>query len=133
MHILLEKIVAACPGKDTFVRILEDEAADILSIVRYRQQDKPIFFSCDGANKAMHHVIKIISFWFNNCVITFLLDSDAAVGTNVSTAKAIDSSLCKIDKIDSLRNISKVIISRLCTNARGGGTREGLVIELHKL
>ena len=128
-----EKIVAACPGKDAFARILEDEAADILSIVRNRLQDKPIFFSCNGANKATHHVIKMISFWFNNRVITFLLDSDAAVGTNISTAEAIDSSLRKIDKIDSSRNISKVIISGLCTDARGDGTREGLALELHKL
>ena len=56
-----EKIVAFCSGKDTFARILEDEAADILSIVRNRLQDKPIFFSCDGANKAMYYMIKMIS------------------------------------------------------------------------
>ena len=102
-----EKIVAACPGKDTFARILEDEAADILSIVRNRLQDKPIFFSCDGANKAMHHIIQMISFWFDNRVIIFLLGSDVAVGTNISTAEAIDSSLHKIDKMDSSRNTLK--------------------------
>ena len=58
LYISPEKIVAACPGKDTFARILEDEAADILSIVRYRLKDKPIFCSCNGVNKAICHVIK---------------------------------------------------------------------------
>ena len=49
----------------------------------------------------------MISFWFDNRVIIFLLGSDVAVGTNISTAEAIDSSLHKIDKMDSSRNTLK--------------------------
>ena len=65
-HVSLEKIVAAFPRKDTFARMPQDEAADVLSIVRNRVRNKPIFFSCDGANKDTHHVIKMMSFWFGD-------------------------------------------------------------------
>ena len=59
----IEKVVAACSGKDAFQSTFHDEAVDILSLMRRRMTDTPLFFSCDGANKSAHHAIKMFSFW----------------------------------------------------------------------
>ena len=78
----------------------------------------------------VNHVVKMVSFWYIDQVITFLLDSDAAEGSNVLTADAIDTTL---KKLDSNNGLLKVLINDLCTDAGGGGTREGLAVELDKL
>ena len=78
----------------------------------------------------MHHVIKMTSFWHRDRALTFLLDSDAAIGTNISTAAAIDSSLHKVDVLEENGAVAKVPMDGLCTDAGGGGTREGLAREL---
>ena len=104
--------------------MLKDEGVNVLAIVRNRMRNKPIFLSCDGANKDMHYFIKMISFWFCDRVIAFLLDSDAAKGTNSSTADDVDHSLHKVDTIDADSDASKVNITGLCADAGGRGTRE---------
>ena len=59
--------------------------------------NKSLFFACDSANKNMHHVIKMVSFWCIDRVLTFLLDSDEVVWDNINTAGAADVSLKKVD------------------------------------
>ena len=78
----------------------------------------------------VNHVVKMVSFWYIDRVITFLLDSDTAEGSNVLTADAIDATL---KKLDSNNGSLKVLINGLCTDTRGGGTCEGLTAELDKL
>ena len=73
----------------------------------------------------------MISFSFINRVVTFLLDSDAAEGSNVLTADAVDSSFKKLDFNED--SVMKSFVNGLCTDAGSGGTREGLAIELEKL
>jgi len=132
LKIPIEKVVAACPSKDTFQAMVHEEGIDVLSLMRHRIADKPLFFSCDGANKNIHHVIKMISFWYLDRVLTFLLDSDAAIGDNANTADAANVSLKKLDRsIDG--SIVKVKMTGLCTDAGGGGTRDGLATEMNKL
>ena len=51
----------------------------------------------------MHHATKVASWWHVDRMIIFLLDSDAAVGTNIKTVEAIGTSLSKMDSsIDTL-------------------------------
>ena len=79
----------------------------------------------------MNHVAKLVSWWFVDRVMNFLLDADAAAGTNLSTARAIDIYLKKLDSSSS--NDPKETMSSLCADAGGGGTREGLGNEMHEL
>ena len=113
--------------------MLIDEGADALSLTRHQIKGKPAFFSCDGANKSIYHVVKMTSFWYVNRVMTFLLDSDAAIGDNISAADASNHSLQKNDYLDSNGNIAKVAANGICADAGGGGTREGLALEMSKL
>ena len=54
----------------------------------------------------------------------FLLDADEALGTNAEITEAIDASLTKMDI--SIDDTQKEIMSNLCADFGGGGTREGL-------
>jgi hypothetical protein len=121
-----EKVAASCPGKDTLCSMLDDEGINILAIIRTRMAGKKKFFSCDGANKGIHHVVKVISWWYVDRVMYFLLDADAAIGDNKQTALASDVSMKKIDPIEG----TKEKVHGLCTDAGGGGTSEGLAQEL---
>ena len=98
--------------------------------MRKRCENKKKILLCDSANKGMHHVIKMISFWYQDRVLTFLLDSDAAISTNTSTAAVIDPSLHKVDILEENSAVAKVTMDGLCTDAGEGGTREGLTCEL---
>ena len=60
----------------------------------------------------------------------FLLDSDTAAGTNIETAEAIDDSLTKNES--SINEFSKEIMSGLCVDTGGSGTRDGLSNETTK-
>ena len=51
----------------------------------------------------------------------FLIESDAAAGTNIETVEAINASLTKIDSY--VDEAPKEIISGLWKNAGGSGTR----------
>jgi len=93
-------------------------------------ENKKKFLSCNGAHKSLHHVIKMVSFWYLSRVITFL-DSDAEEGTNILTAEALNQSLVKVNNINEDGLISKVQMDELCTNAGSRGTREGLAEELN--
>ena len=62
--------------------------------------------------------------------MTFLLDSDAVISTNVSAAAAIDLSLRKVDILEENGIVLKVTIDRLGADAGEGGAREGLAREL---
>ena len=73
----------------------------------------------------------MISFWHVNRVVTFLLNSNAAEGSNMSTANAADSSLKKLDFNED--SIMKSFVNSLSTNVGGGGTLKGLAIELENL
>ena len=88
--------------------------------------------SCDGANKGMHHVVKIVAFWFTNRACAILLDSDAATGDNVNTALGIDCSLNELDELVE-DGAEKVVMSGLSADAGSGGTREGLALQMSKL
>ena len=78
----------------------------------------------------VNHVVKMVSFWYIDQVITFLLDSDAAEGSNVLTADAIDATL---KKLDSINGSLKVLINGLCSDTGDRGTCKGLTVELDKL
>ena len=54
-------------------------------------KNKKKFFSYDGANKGIRHVVKMVSFWWNHQVTTFLIDSDADVGDNNNSATSADN------------------------------------------
>jgi len=73
----------------------------------------------------------MVSFWYLGRVITFLFDSDAAEGTNISIAEALNRSLMKVNNINEDGLVSKVQMDKLCTDAGGRGTQEGLAIELN--
>ena len=79
--------------------MLDTEGVNALVLMRSRMKNKKKFFSCDGANKGIHHVVKMVSFWWNHQVTTFLIDSDAAVGDDSNSAMSADKSLEKIDSI----------------------------------
>ena len=87
------KIAASCPFKDSFATMLDEEAIKTLAIIRDRTKRCKKLFFCNGANKFMHHVVKIVSWCCRDRVINVLLDSDADGRTNVSTALVIDTSL----------------------------------------
>ena len=53
-----EKIAASCPGKDTLNEILDTEGVNTLVLMRSRMKNKKKFFSCDGANKGIRHIVK---------------------------------------------------------------------------
>ena len=72
------------------------------------------------------------SFWYRNCVVTFLLNSNVSIGSNIATADAADNSLKKLDSISD-RNAEKCVINSLYTDTRGGETREGLAAKMHTL
>ena len=80
--------------------------------------------------KRMHHVIKFFSWWNVDRIMIFLLDSDAAAGSNVETVKVIDTSLTKIHS--SMDDVPKEIMGGFCSGASGVGTREGLENEMMK-
>ena len=79
----------------------------MLALIIRRKKGKKKCASCYGANKGMHHIVKMISFWYEHRVITFLLDADALVDTNISTAESICSSLTKVDGTYSNGHIVK--------------------------
>ena len=56
-------------------------------------------------------MIKGVSLWHTECkeIFTFLLDSDAALGYNVTGAKAIDMSFMKLDPNTSSSFVKKTI------------------------
>ena len=64
----------------------------MLAIIRYYIRTKSLY-SCYRANKSIHHVVKLVLFWFLDRVITFLLDSNALEGSNIATANGVDNSL----------------------------------------
>ena len=72
-----------------------DEGIGMLSLTRHKIIDKPFLFSCDGTNKGMHHVIKMISFWCIDRVLEFLLDSNATIGENINNDDTTNISLKK--------------------------------------
>ena len=52
------------------------------------------FYATDRAHKRDRHmVIKILSFWCQDCVVLLLLDADADIGDNVHASEAADFSL----------------------------------------
>ena len=67
-----------------------------------------------------------MSWWCVDVVTHFLVDPDTVIGDNKHTVEVSDTSLRKVDPIDG----TKEKIHRLCTDAVGGGTREGLDKEL---
>ena len=77
--------------------MLHNEGIDISSIMRNRKVDNSLFFSCNYVNKNMHYIIKIVSFWYLDQVLIFLLDSDAAIGDNTNTIDAANIFLTKDD------------------------------------
>ena len=108
------------------------EGIDILSLIRYRIADKPLFFSCNGANKNIYHVIKIISFWYLDQVLAFLLDLDVAIGDNLNTADAMDLSLSKVNHFIN-SSIVKIKMNGLHTNVDREETKDSLVTKMNKL
>ena len=48
-------------------------------------------FCCDGTNKGIHIVAKIIYWWFKDRVLTFIVDCNEAVGDNASIDAASDN------------------------------------------
>ena len=65
-------------------------------------------------------------------MITFLLDSDACIGENENTVSGVYFSITKVDSINDSGSIIKKVLHRLASDAGGGGTREGLAVELDK-
>ena len=63
-------------------------------------------------------------------MMIFLLDSDAAAGTNIETTEAIDTSLTAIDS--SIDEVPKKIMSSVCGDAGRGGFRERIENEMMK-
>ena len=86
---------SCCSLKDVLASMFESESSNLLAIIRNRMKGHKVFLLCDGANKGMHHAVKVISWWFVDYAMNFLLDSDAAAGINLSAAGAIDISLKK--------------------------------------
>ena len=131
MSILSNKVTVVYSSKDTFTRTLKDEGADMLAIVRNCMRTKPLYFSYNRANKSIHNAEKLISFWFLDRVITFLLDSNVSEGSNIATADGADNSLRKLNFIEE-RNDFKTVVHSLFTDARGGETHEGLATKMPK-
>ena len=77
-------------------------------------------------------MIKIVSFWYLNRVLAFLLDLDAAIGDNVNTADTMSISLTKVDCFIN-SSITKIKMNGLCTDAGRGGTKDSLATEMNKL
>ena len=123
----------SCLEKDFFNAVLNEEGINILAFMRKRHKNKKKILSHDNVNKSMHCAIKTMSFQCQDRALTFLLDSDPAVSADFSTAVATDSFLQKIDILEESGTVAKVTADRLCTNARGGGGREGLACKLASL
>ena len=99
IDVLIEKVVASSPGEYTFNKISQEEGLDALALMRRRMIDKTSFLLCDCASKGIHYATKIVSFWYVDRVLTFILDSNASIGDNVNTAQDADVSLKKIDPL----------------------------------
>ena len=69
--------------------MLHEEAISTFAIAGDRMKGHKKLFSCDGSKKITHHVIKVISWWRIDRIIYFLLDLDAASGTNDETTEVI--------------------------------------------
>ena len=54
-------VAGYCPGRKTLASIIDEEVACSLAIIRERIKGCKILFSCDGANKGMHHTVKVSS------------------------------------------------------------------------
>ena len=74
-----------------FPENIHEEAMSTLVISRDRMKGHKKFFSYDRTKKIMNHEIKVFSRWHVDRMMIILLDSDAAAGTNVKTAEAIDT------------------------------------------
>ena len=77
--------------------MIYNKGIDILSLIGYIIVDKPLFFSCDSANKKIYCVIKIFYFSYLDRVLIFLLDSDIVIRDNTNTTDTTNVSLKKVD------------------------------------
>ena len=59
INIHTSNITTYYPEKDTLAGIVDKEATNTLSIIRYRMKGYKKFFSCDRVNKGMHHIVKV--------------------------------------------------------------------------
>ena len=127
-----KSFAAMSPSKDSLRRTIFSVGVDTLCILRTKIKDEQLFYACDGANKGgYHHMVKKMS-WFDlkcNDLNVVVIDSDACIGTDLETAKALDFSFTKIDPLDG----SKVIFRGQGTDAGGGGTSYGLSREMDEL
>ena len=89
------KVVVACPGKENLNSMMLEEGIENFLLMRNMMIGKLLLFSYDGANKSIHHAIKMISFWRIDRVLAFLVDFDDAIGENINTADAANISLKK--------------------------------------
>ena len=86
----------ARPAKKSFPVMLHEKHMRALDIARDGTKGCKKFFSCDGDKKHVPYhkgCFMVESFSRDH----FLLDSDAAAGTNVENVEAIDTSLTKMD------------------------------------
>ena len=94
-----------------------EQGVETLALTRNRMKGTKNFFTCDGASKGLHAVIKMIAFWFLDRVITLLLDSDAAVGDIVNTAESTDVALKKIGPLSDEGQPTKEVACGLSTDS----------------
>ena len=60
-------------------------------------KNKPVYFSCNRANKRIYYIIKMVYFWYINCILSFLLDLNAGIMVNIKTAQATNVLMKEID------------------------------------
>ena len=70
-----EKVAALYWGKDALDEMLDGEGVNILLSIRSRMNNEKKLILYDRVNKSIYYTVKIVSFWWNCQVITFLVDS----------------------------------------------------------
>ena len=104
-----------------------------MALIRKCIKGKKKLFSCNGTNKGLYIVIKIVTFWYINRIIILLLNSDTVVGNNSNNANATNYASKKVNRFSENRDLVKVVIYQLLTNSREEGMKEGLTQEIDAL